>query len=76
MTIAEFLDWDDDTNRRYQLIDGMPMMMAPATAVHGELAVSLGQRSATDCDRPAGRSARPASRFQTVATPTMSPTSP
>ena len=39
MTIAEFLEWDDGTDRRHQLVDGMPvMMMAPATEAHGELA--------------------------------------
>ena len=42
MSIAEFLDWDDGTDRRYQLVDGISVMMAPATEAHGELAVSLG----------------------------------
>jgi Uma2 family endonuclease len=41
MTIAEFLDWDDGTDRQYQLVDGMPVMMAPATEAHGELAARL-----------------------------------
>lgn len=30
MTLAEFLEWDDGTDRRYQLIDGVPVMMAPS----------------------------------------------
>jgi len=42
MTIAEFLEWDDGTDRHYQLVDGMPVMMAPATEADGELAVNLG----------------------------------
>jgi Uma2 family endonuclease len=42
MTLAEFLEWDDGTDRRYELLDGMPVMMAPTLEVHGELAVALG----------------------------------
>jgi Uma2 family endonuclease len=41
MTLAEFLDWDDGTDRRYELVDGLPVMMAPATEAHGELAAAL-----------------------------------
>ena len=41
MTLAAFLEWDDGTDRRYQLIDGVPVMMAPATEAHGELAAAL-----------------------------------
>jgi Uma2 family endonuclease len=73
MSLAEFLDWDDGTDRRYQLVDGMPVMMAPATEAHGEVAASLG---AEIRDRPAGSSMRPASRFPAVATPITSPTRP
>jgi Uma2 family endonuclease len=42
MTLAEFLEWDDGTDRRYELLDGMPVMMAPTLEAHGELAVALG----------------------------------
>jgi Uma2 family endonuclease len=42
MTLAEFLNWDDGTDRRYELLDGLPVMMAPATEAHGEIAVNLG----------------------------------
>jgi Uma2 family endonuclease len=42
MTIAEFLEWDDGTNRRYQLVDGVPVMMAPTLEAHGELAINIG----------------------------------
>jgi Uma2 family endonuclease len=42
MTLADFLEWDDGTDRRYQLLDGVPVMMAPAAEAHGELALSLG----------------------------------
>ena len=41
MTLAEFLEWDDGTDRRYQLIDGVPVMMAPPLEAHGELVASL-----------------------------------
>jgi Uma2 family endonuclease len=42
MTLADFLSWDDGTDRRYQLVDGVLRMMAPAAEAHGELALSLG----------------------------------
>jgi Uma2 family endonuclease len=42
MTLAEFLEWDDGTDRRYELLDGIPMMMAPSLEAHGELALALG----------------------------------
>ncbi|HEX6111926.1 MAG TPA: Uma2 family endonuclease [Geminicoccaceae bacterium] len=41
MTLAEFLQWDDGTDRRYQLLDGLAMMMAPSLEAHGELAAAL-----------------------------------
>jgi Uma2 family endonuclease len=41
MTLAEFLEWDDGTDRRYQLLDGVPVMMAPPAEAHGELAATL-----------------------------------
>jgi Uma2 family endonuclease len=41
MTLAEFLEWDDGTDRRYPLVDGVLTMMAPAAEAHGELALSL-----------------------------------
>ena len=41
MTLAEFLEWDDGTDRRYELLDGVPVMMAPSLEAHGELAAAL-----------------------------------
>jgi Uma2 family endonuclease len=41
MTLAEFLDWDDGTDRRYELLDGVPVMMASSLEAHGELAATL-----------------------------------
>jgi Uma2 family endonuclease len=42
MTLAEFLEWDVATDRRYELLDGIPVMMAPTLETHGELAVAFG----------------------------------
>jgi Uma2 family endonuclease len=48
MTVDEFLVWDSDdvTGRRWQLIDGEPVLMAPAadahTRIHAELVRLLG----------------------------------
>jgi Uma2 family endonuclease len=42
MTLAEFLDWDDGSDRRHQLVDGIPIMMAPTLETHGELAINIG----------------------------------
>jgi len=41
MTLAAFLEWDDGTDRRYQLVGGMPVLMAPATQAHGALTAAL-----------------------------------
>jgi Uma2 family endonuclease len=42
MTVAEFLEWDDGTDQRYELIDGRPVAMAPVTASYSIIAVNLG----------------------------------
>ena len=43
MTVAEFLDWDsgDRTGARWQLRDGEPEMMAPASDPHGSILAEL-----------------------------------
>jgi Uma2 family endonuclease len=43
MTVDEFLAWDADdvTGRRWQLIDGEPVLMAPAADVHGRIQAEL-----------------------------------
>jgi Uma2 family endonuclease len=43
MTVDEFLYWDadDDTGRRWQLVDGEPVLMAPAAEVHGAIQAEL-----------------------------------
>jgi Uma2 family endonuclease len=43
MTVDEFLVWDADdfTGRRWQLVDGEPVLMAPAADVHGSVRAEL-----------------------------------
>jgi Uma2 family endonuclease len=45
MTVAEFLDWDsgDRTGALWQLRDGEPEMMAPASDAHGMIQSELGR---------------------------------
>ncbi len=43
MTVNEFLDWPEDpTGALWQLVDGEPVMMAPASDVHGTIQSNLG----------------------------------
>jgi Uma2 family endonuclease len=43
MTVDEFLVWDADdvSGRRWQLIDGEPVLMAPAADIHGRIQAEL-----------------------------------
>jgi Uma2 family endonuclease len=43
MTVAEFLEWDsgDPSGRRWQLVDGEPVAMAPASDNHGSIQSEL-----------------------------------
>ncbi len=41
MTIAEFLDWYPAGDTHYQLLDGIPVAMAPPAAAHGIVAGNL-----------------------------------
>jgi Uma2 family endonuclease len=43
MTVAEFLQWDADDDRRYELVDGEPRAMVPASAIHAFLQNELGR---------------------------------
>lgn len=42
MTVDEFLDWEDGTDTRYELVDGCIVAMAPPAPPHGVIAVRLG----------------------------------
>jgi Uma2 family endonuclease len=42
MTVAEFLAWDAPGGGRWQLLDGEPVAMAPASRTHGAIQNQLG----------------------------------
>ncbi|MBV9655915.1 MAG: Uma2 family endonuclease [Acetobacteraceae bacterium] len=42
MSVQEFLAWDAADGLRYELVDGLPRAMAPASPVHGLLQSELG----------------------------------
>jgi Uma2 family endonuclease len=42
MTVAEFMAWSAQTDGRWQLVDGEPEAMAPASRTHGTLQGELG----------------------------------
>ena len=43
MTVAEFLDWEgDDSDRKFELVDGEPRAMAPASGTHGTMQITIG----------------------------------
>jgi len=44
MSLDEFLRWDDGTDTRYELVDGVPAAMAPPAEAHRILAMRLGSR--------------------------------
>ncbi len=56
MTVAEFLDWEppDRTGARWQLRDGEPEMMAPASEPHGSIHARLVQMIGTHLDAHGG----------------------
>ncbi len=41
MTLAEFLEWDDGTDTRYELIEGVPVAMTPPQNAHGMVAANI-----------------------------------
>jgi Uma2 family endonuclease len=44
MPLDAFLAWEDGTDTRYELIDGLPLAMAPPAEAHRILAMRLGAR--------------------------------
>jgi Uma2 family endonuclease len=43
MTVDEFFEWSGDgSERRYQLVDGEPLAMAPASITHGIIQANIG----------------------------------
>lgn len=47
MTVTEFLRWEDGTDTRYELLDGIPVAMAPPAVAPGFLAARLCARIET-----------------------------
>jgi len=43
MTVAEFLKWDSPGGYLWQLIDGVPVAMAPAVPLHGAIQNEIGR---------------------------------
>jgi Uma2 family endonuclease len=41
MSLAEFLEWDDGTDTRYELVDGRIVAMAPPIEAHGTIVANL-----------------------------------
>jgi Uma2 family endonuclease len=41
MSVADFLRWEDGTDRRYELVGGFPLAMAPPARAHGILCARL-----------------------------------
>jgi Uma2 family endonuclease len=51
-TLDEFLAFDDGTDRRYELIGGEIVAMAPPSGIHGALTARLGARITAQLRRP------------------------
>lgn len=43
MTVAEFMEWDDGTLTRYELIDGRPVAMNPPATRHAVIIENVGR---------------------------------
>ncbi len=43
MTVAEFLAWTPPTAQAWQLVDGEPQAMAPASSTHGAIQAEMGR---------------------------------
>jgi len=42
MTVEEFLDWAPHDGQHWQLVDGVPLAMAPASVTHGAMTAEMG----------------------------------
>jgi Uma2 family endonuclease len=52
MTIAEFLEWDDGTHRRYELVRGRTVAMAPPGVKHSVIVSKIGGALEAGLKRP------------------------
>jgi Uma2 family endonuclease len=84
MSLAEFLVWDDGTDRRYELVDGSVFAMAPPAGAHAVIVVNLarqlGNRLKPPCYAAAEAGVVPPDRadtwFQADLVVTCAPLSP
>ena len=44
MTVAEFLEWEDGTDTRYELVAGRIVAMSPPVEDHGTIVMNLGRQ--------------------------------
>lgn len=69
MSLAAFLEWDDGTDTRYELIDGRIVAMAPPTLAHGtvvaNIARHIGNRLKPPCRVVVEAGITPAERIDT-----------
>jgi len=69
MSLAAFLEWDDGTDARYELVDGRIVAMAPATLAHGTIVANLarhvGNRLKSPCRVVVEAGIAPADRADT-----------
>lgn len=58
LSLDEFLDWDSGDDRRYELVDGVPVAMSAPSGAHQILAVNFARRLAEALDDRVPCSAR------------------
>jgi Uma2 family endonuclease len=51
MTLAEFLRWEDGTDTRYELLDGIAVAMPLQPVAHGVMLLASAVQSGRRCDR-------------------------
>jgi len=51
-TVEDFLAWDDGTDRRYELVGGEVIAMAPPAEAHGTIVANLTIRIGTKLEAP------------------------
>jgi Uma2 family endonuclease len=52
MSLAAFLEWDDGTDTRYELLDGRVVAMAPTIEAHGTIVANLARHIGNRLTRP------------------------
>ena len=71
-TVEQFLDWDDGTDRRHELVDGRIVAMAPPSEAHAAIVFNLARRSAPSFDHRAASSASSGSGSRGATTASIS----